>query len=179
MISLLTMAIFNNINQNQIENTCNFEKIRIPKEDIKCIDAGQYTKYCKHYSLPNEFIVTKEKGIGNNDNIIIKPEGIFTETDNNKEKIAEFTYKFQCYEFINPEGLSFANGPFLQLIIYPKDDSNPIWSLLILILIIFLMFILSGYCDLLDEGRTNNDFRWGYILGSSNGQHSRRRTYCE
>ena len=51
MISLLTMAIFNNINQNQIENTCNFEKIRIPKEDIKCIDAGQYTKYCKHYSF--------------------------------------------------------------------------------------------------------------------------------
>ena len=51
MIFFMTITILTFIEKNQIDNTCKFKKIRIPKEDIKCIHAGQYTKYCKHYSF--------------------------------------------------------------------------------------------------------------------------------
>lgn len=100
------------------------------KKDIRCTDTERYTKYCNHYSLPNEFIVTKEIGVGNKENIIIKPEGIFTETEYSKDQIAKFTYNFICH---NENGL-----PTLDLIISPKNDTNPIWSFIFVIFIIIL-----------------------------------------
>lgn len=176
MLWLTTLTILTNINQcniekNNIDNTCDFEKIRILKKDIKCIDTGHYTKYCNHYALPNEFIITKEKGIGNSENIIIKPEGIFTETDHDKQQIARFYYNFECY---NENG-----SPNLELIIYPRWDTNPIWSLILIIFIIIIAFFLIAICDSPNDRRRNSDFTWGYVLGSCNSGGSRSRTYCE
>ena len=177
MFWLTTITIFTNINQcnidrNNIDNTCDFEKIRILKKDIKCTDTGQYSKYCNHYSLPNEFIVTKEIGVGNKENIIIKPQGIFRETEYSKQQIAKFTYNFICH---NENGI-----PNLDLIISPKNDINPIWTFLFVIIIIILCIMVASICDSDNNNyrHSNNDFTWGYLLGSNNSRGT-TRTYCE
>ena len=50
--------------ENYIENTCNFNIIRLNYNDVLCNDYGRYKKYCLYDYLPDEFIIKKEIGVG-------------------------------------------------------------------------------------------------------------------
>lgn len=151
-----------NIQNNIINNNCEFQILRINRNQVKCYDKGEYEKYCKHYSIPNEFKVIKEIGIGNQDIYIFKPESIYKETNNNKIKLASFNYRFTCNKN--------TNIPNLEVIINPTYDISPFVTLFVIILLLLLICIIFSLfgCD---------DFTLGYIIASNLNSNS--RTYCE
>lgn len=180
MISLLFLTYSNvyslNIQDNIIQNTCNFNIIRIDKNDLECIDYGINKKYCNHNSLPNEFIITKEIGINNKENIIIKPYAMWIIIrENEKKKIADFYYTFTCN--------NIDNIPKLVLNIFPKkefdlsmyEDVIVVIFVIILIFIFLLLFALICPCML-----NNNNFWTGYIIGNLfTNESTRKKIYCE
>ena len=167
---ILTMAINEySYKENIINNNCEFQILRIAKNEVKCYDTGKYVKYCNHYAIPTEFQIIKEIGIGNKEILTFKPQGIYTETENTKQKDASFYYKFTC----NNEN----NIPNLELIIYPSSDVNPITNVFtIILIIIFICIIFVYFSD--DNSRNNNDFALGYLIGNSTSS-SYRKTYSE
>ena len=156
-----------NINMNKISNTCLFDKVRIYKRDIKCIDVGKNKKYCNHYSLPNEFIV--ERGISLfSYNYNISPKAMYT---SDRKKVADFYYSFIC---------SFReDSPSLELNIVPTENfdlsvSDELIHLIItLLLLIIIAMIITCICPCLTE----DNFLLGYIIGSSYNNND--RYYCE
>ena len=139
--------------ENIIENNCNFNIIRINKKDLLCSDYGINKKYCNHYLLPYEFIISKEIGVNNKENIIIKPYAMWeTNQINYNIKLADFYYTFTCSKD--------DNFPKLILNIVPKKEfDNSIYEgifyLLIKIIIIFISSLLFNYFNLF-----NSDIIW-------------------
>lgn len=172
MNALVNLLIVANINipNAYINNQCNFDILRINKQDISCIDYGKYSKYCNHYAQPNEFIVYNEKGLKGKQ-ITIKPSAMWEETDNNKYKIADFYYTFKCNKNDNTPTL-------IQHIVPTKGyDINPIYIIVVLIIIIVCIIYCCGLSDNYDNSYNNNDFWLGYLLACNN--NSGKRTYCE
>ena len=105
-----------------------------------CTDWGKYSHYCNHYSLPEEFIIYNEKGV-NGQNIVIKPEGMWENTEFTKRKIADFYYTFTCDN----------QDKFPKLIQHivptPLYDTNP-WPSIILFAIIISLILLC--CSVVD-----------------------------
>jgi hypothetical protein len=146
--------------ENNIKNTCNFDIIRLKQNTIKCIDYGNYEKYCNHYSQPNEFIIHNENGI-NGENIIIKPSAMWEQTDYGKYKVADFYYTFVC-------DIKTKSPKLIQHIIpTPQYDINP----LIKISILCILLVVLYYCF---YDNYNNSFLFGYFCGSSSSHY-----YCE
>ena len=99
MLSLLILCVSQNpaeIKTNKIDNRCSFNTLRIDKQDVICKDFGINRKYCNHYSLPSEFIITNENGI-NGEEIFIRPRFMVHESANSREKMAKFYYSFRCH----------------------------------------------------------------------------------
>ena len=175
MITLVNLLLMTNLDipKVYINNECNFDILRINKQDISCIDYGKYSMYCNHYSQPNEFIVYNEKGLKGKQ-ITIKPSAMWEETDNNKYKIADFYYTFKCNKNDNTPIL-------IQHIVPTKQyDVNPIYIIVLFIIIIIIIIICVLFCESNNNyhnSRNNNDFWLGYLLASNN--NSRSRTYCD
>ena len=167
-----------NIRQNKINNDCDFNIIRIKKKDIICYDFGLNKNYCKHYAIPNEIIVTKEKGL-NQDNIIIKPEKMYEEFTNNKVLMAKFYYSFICNKY--------DSEPILELNIVPTKQYDLSFreqlfqTLFMISLLILLILLFASLCPCLVNNRNNyNDGLFsGLILGNCLSGNNNRRTYCE
>ena len=165
--------------KNVIKNTCEFNTIRFKREHANCLDLGQYQKYCNDNNLANEFVVTREIGVGNKPVYTIKPTAMWEEFDNNRYKKADFYYNFYCDER--------DNEPQLQLNIIPTpgyDISFQARLLGIFVVILcacLLLIILAAMCPcLFDE--CNDNFSDGFFLGilaSNLGSSGNRRTYCE
>lgn len=164
--------------KNNIKNTCEFNTIRFKKEDTNCLDLGQHVSYCNNNNLANEFVVTKELGVGNKPVYTIKPTAMWEEVNNERYKMANFYYSFYCDER--------DNEPQLELNILPTpgyDISYKTQLFGIILLIVFvclLLFIIATmFPCLLDN---NDSFGDGLLLGilSSNlNRGNNRRTYCD
>ena len=81
MYFTLTLAVSFITNDNYINSDCEFDIIRLNKNQIKGIDSGVNKKYCNHYKFPNEIKITKERGIGLNDKFIFSPQAMYEEKD--------------------------------------------------------------------------------------------------
>ena len=85
--------------ENIVQNECNFDVLKIQRNDIKCIDYGINKKYCDHYSQAKEITITKKK---NSNNVIISaPHGMWEDSYHHHSKydstkIASFYYTFSC-----------------------------------------------------------------------------------
>lgn len=162
------------IRQNKISNTCDFDIIRIKRKDVTCLDFGQNKKYCNHYALPKEFVITKENGLFKN-TIVIKPEGMYEEFSNNKFAMAKFYYSFVCDHYEKEPNLELNIVPSLK---YDKSLGEEFAeSIVCLIFLIILCLIIGLMCPCLIEN--NNGFLSGLIIGNSIGSNSGRRVYCE
>ena len=75
---------------NIIKNTCEFNTIRFKKKDTNCLDLGQHVSYCNNNNLANEFVVTKELGVGNKPVYTIKPTAMWEEVNNERYKRYSF-----------------------------------------------------------------------------------------
>jgi len=151
------------IRQNQIKDNCVFEKIRIPISDVTCDDLGFHKKYCNHYSLPKEFVISKELSYDGNHYDIV-PKAMY-ESSNNR-KVADFYYYFSCEK---------DSGPELELNIIPrsgydKDPKQEIFEFFIVVL--FLLFIMAICPCVCKDG-----FLLGFIFGSS--IETKNGYYCE
>lgn len=170
MFSVLSLIVSSNYymgeRENIIQNNCEFDILRIKKSETMCVDYGRYSKFCNHYSQPQEFIVYNENGI-NGKNIIIKPYAIWEVTDYSKKKIADFYYTFTCDERDNYPKL-------IQYIVpMPGEDNNP---LVLLIFIIVIVIMILVFCP--QNTYYNSDNFWlGYVLGDSG--RARRRVLCD
>ena len=156
---------------NVISNNCEFDIIRIKKEDVMCADYGIYEKYCQHYSIPYEFTVQKERGLGNKDVYTIKPSAIFEESYNYKKKLANFYYNFSCDKLDNEAKLI--------LYILPTNEKSPttqFYEFIIVCIFLILLILIISYCNLPND--FNNNFSNGYILGSISN-NKKKRVYCE
>lgn len=156
---------------NVISNNCEFDIIRIKREEIMCADYGIYQKYCEHYSLPYEFTIQKERGLGNKDVYTIKPSAIFEESYNNKKKLADFHYNFLCDKLDNEAKL--------LLYIVPTNEKSPatqFYEFIIVFIFLILVFLIISHCNLPND--FNNSFSNGYILGSISN-NKKKRIYCE
>lgn len=104
------------IRENLIQNTCNFNIIRFNKNNILCIDYGYYKKYCNTNYLSNEFTIVKEFGLNHKLNYNIEPKTIFKLYNNQENTLANIYYTFTCSHE--------DNEPKLLLNIFPiKDES--------------------------------------------------------
>ena len=163
------------VRENIIQNNCNFNIIRFNKNELLCSDYGINKKYCNHYSLPNEFTITKEIGVNKKENIIIKPYALWETNDINfKIKVADFYYTFTCS---NKD-----NFPKLILNIVPKKEfdksfKQEIFEVLYLIsLVLIICVILALLCSY--KPNTNDNFWLGYIIGNSYNKYNITK-YCE
>ena len=80
MLSVILFALTyypDDLKENLILNSCDFNIIRFNKKDIMCTDYNYGEKYCNIYYLPYEFTITKELGVGNKINYNIEPKAIF------------------------------------------------------------------------------------------------------
>lgn len=131
------------LRENTISNTCEFNKIRFFKKDVLCVDYGINNKYCDHYSLSDEFIIEKEKGVNNIDNYIIKPDKIIEQTNNYKKTIANFYFSFTC-DYIE-------NYPKLLLTIIPTSDNIINEKYVIFLITLFLCLFTLYYFNIVNE----------------------------
>lgn len=162
------------IRQNKISNTCDFDIIRIKRNQVTCIDFGQNKKYCNHYALAKEFVITKENGLFKN-TIVIKPEAMYEEFSNNKHTMAKFYYSFVCDDYIMEPNLELNIVPTGK---YDKSLGKELGeSIVMIILLIFICLVIGLMCPCLVEN--NNGFVSGLILGNAIGNTSERRVYCE
>ena len=116
-VALITIAHYSiKMDENIIENNCNFNTVRFNRNDVMCADYGVYKKYCKSYYMPYEFIVTKEHGLNYKLNYNIEPKAIFEEYSNKKTVLANIYYRFTCS---NED-----NEPKLMLNIVPLNDMS-------------------------------------------------------
>jgi hypothetical protein len=46
------------IRENVLTNNCDFDILRFQRNEIMCIDYGIHKKFCNHYALNKEFLVT-------------------------------------------------------------------------------------------------------------------------
>lgn len=162
------------IRQNKISNTCDFDIIRIKHKDVTCIDFGQHKKYCNHYVLAKEFVITKENGLLKN-TIVIKPEAMYEEFSNNKFVMAKFYYSFVCDHYEMEPKLELNIVPSIK---YDKSLGEEIAeSLILLCLLIFVCLFLALIFPCLRHN--NNGFVSGLVIGSAIGSDSGRRVYCE
>ena len=123
------------LRENIIQNNCNFNIIRINRKDLLCSDYGINKRYCNDYSLPYEFIIIKEMGVNNKENIIIKPYAIWETNDYNyKIKVADFYYTFTCS--------NLDNFPKLILNIVPKKEFDKSFQQEIFEFIYLISFLL-------------------------------------
>ena len=160
--------------ENIIQNNCNFNIIRINRKDILCNDYGINKKYCHHFSLPNEFIISKEMGINYKENINITPYAMWETDDYSyKKKVADFYYTFTCS---NDD-----NFPKLIINIIPKKEFDKsfrqeIFEFIYLIcLLLVVCLILALICP--STHNTNDNFWLGYSM--SNFNIYKRIVYCE
>ena len=170
MLVFLYMILSENpadIRMHKVSNTCLFDKIRINKRDIKCVDFGENKKYCNHYSLPDEFIVEKEISLFGS-HYDISPKAMYT---GNRKKVADFYYSFIC---------SYREeSPSLELNIVPTknfDISLPeelIQLIVTLLLLIIVTIIVICICPCLSQ----DNFLLGYIVGSLYNNND--KYYCE
>ena len=140
---------------NVIKNNCDFDIIRIKKEDVMCSDLGIYNKYCDSENQPDEFIIYNEKTV-NKKQIIIKPYNLVIEKKYKKKLIANYYYYFTCD---NED-----NYPKLIQYIVPttNHDLNPIYDIIItilILLIILLVYYNIYYLNII------NQFWIGYLFG--------------
>lgn len=160
--------------ENNIKNTCNFDIIRLNKNNIQCIDYGNHEKYCNHYSQPNEFIIRNENGI-NGQNIIIKPSAMWEQTDTGKHKVADFYYTFICDKKTKSPKL------IQHIVPRPQYDINPLIKISIFCILVLLLLICCFYDHYHDRyshyhhnDYYDNSFLLGYFCGSSRSNY-----YCE
>ena len=177
MIGLLNLLILtNNPVKHQIDNQCNFDVLRIKHTKVSCNDYGVYSKYCNHYSLPNEFIIYNEKGL-NGKEIKIKPSAMWEETDNGKKKVADFYYTFKCHKGDKEPDV------ILNIVPTPGYDINPIYKVILFVVLISLVVYCTCCCNYDDDyysrNNSGNDFWIGYLLGSNTNNSNYSRTYCE
>ena len=166
------------IRLNKINSDCDFNIIRIKKKNIICYDFGLNKNYCNHYAIPNEIIVTKEKGL-NRDNIIIKPEKMYEEFRDNKVLMANLYYSFICNKY--------DSVPILELNIVPTKQYDLSFreqlfqTLFMISLLILLILLFASLCPcLVNNGNNYNDGLFsGLILGNCLSGNNNRRTYCE
>lgn len=165
------------IRENKINSDCDFNIIRIKKKHIICYDFGLNKNYCNHYAIPNEFIVTKEKGL-NQDNIIIKPEKMYEEFSNNKVLMANFYYSFICNKYDIEPILELNIVPTKQYDLSLGEQLFQTLFIISLLILIIVLFALLCPC-LLNNGNNYSDGLFtGLILGNS-ASYNNRRIYCE
>ena len=157
--------------ENTIENSCDFDILRIKKKDVMCSDYGTYVKYCNHYSIPEEFVIYNEKGI-NGKIITIKPYALWEETSSSKTKLADFYYIFTCDNRDNYPKLIQHIVP-----VYGKDI-NPLIYLVVIIILIFAVLIIcpNFYKNYNNSFNNLYNLETGYTIDSNNRQ--KRRMYC-
>ena len=170
MMLVLLMTVSENpadIKMNKVSNTCLFDKVRIKRKDINCVDFGINKKYCNHYSLPDEFIVTREISLLDS-HYDISPKAMYTD---DRKKVADFYYSFVCS--FREDSLS------LELNIVPTENfdlslvEELIALMVSLLMLISTMMIITLICPFL----TGDNLLLGYILGSSRSNND--RYYCE
>lgn len=162
------------IRENKISNTCDFDIIRIKRNQVTCLDFGQNKKYCNHYALAKEFVITKENGLFKN-TIVIKPEAMYEEFSNNKHTMAKFYYSFVCDYYEKEPNLELNIVPTRK---YDKSLGKELGeSIVMIILLIFICLIIGLMCPCLRDN--NNGFVSGLVIGSAIGSDSGRRVYCE
>ena len=150
--------------ENTIQNSCNFDILRISKNDRKCIDYGKYKNYCNHYSQPEEFIIKNENTL-NGKEIIINPKAMWEETNNGRFKVANFYYTFTCDKYNK-------NPKLIQHIVpRPNYDLHPIYNIIFFVIIILILIIICVYCP--HDNNDDNNFWIGYLCGSYNNSYSR------
>ena len=120
--------------ENVIRNDCEFEIIRFKRDEVDCFDYGKNVRYCNHYAMPNEYVVTKEKGINLKEVNTIKPDFLYKKTDYNKLKLADFYYEFTCNKI--------DSDPKLLLNIVPVNDNSALISCLYFIGLLLLFMIM-------------------------------------
>ena len=99
MLSTIMFALTyysDDLRENLVQNSCNFNIIRFNKKDIMCTDYGFNKKYCNNYYLPYEFTITKELGLNHKVNYNIEPKAIFEDYSNQKTILANIYYTFTC-----------------------------------------------------------------------------------
>ena len=99
MLSTIFFALTyypDDLRENLVQNSCNFNIIRFSRKDIMCADYGLNKKYCNSYYLPYEFAVTKEFGLNHKVNYNIEPKAIFEDYSNQKTILANIYYTFTC-----------------------------------------------------------------------------------
>lgn len=163
------------IRQHKISNNCEFDIVRLKRNEVSCTDLGSHKKYCHHQGLSKEFIITKENGIDKN-TIIIKPEAMYEEVNGQKYTMAQFYYSFNCnfYEKVPRLELNIVPTPN-----YDKSINENIADFLIVItLLVIIGFLTMLLCPCLLKN--NGDFTSGIIIGNVIGSNnSNRRVYCD
>lgn len=116
------------LTENTIQNSCNFNIIRFSKKHIMCTDYGLNKKYCNSYYLPYEFTIVKEFEINYKVNYNIEPKAVFEDYSNQKTILANIYYTFTC---------SYKdNEPKLLLNIVPTKDESMLEEFVTLIYMI-------------------------------------------
>ena len=166
--------------ENIVKNTCDFNTIRFKREKVACFDRGQNQMYCNDNNLANEFVVTKELGVGNKEIITIKPTAYFEEIDEKRYKIADFYYNFYCDER--------DNQPYLRVNIVPTANydisfAERFFGLVVLIcFVILVLLFISMTCPSALESNHRSNYSDGLLMGvlaSNMSRPKNRRRYCE
>ena len=169
---LISLTISSIHEENYIDSDCKFDTLRIQKQNVLCNDYGYYKKYCKHYALPDEFIVKQERGLDYKPTYNIKPSKMYKETNDNKVVIADFYYTFKCDKL--------DNEPRLYLRIIPTNDNitqNGFIEFIVCAIILVFIVILVIICY--PELSNVSDFSSGFILGSLSSNSSNKKIYCD
>ena len=131
MLSTIFFALTyypDDLKENLVQNSCNFNIIRFSRKDIMCSDYGLNKKYCNSYYLPYEFTIAKEFGLNHKVNYNIEPKAIFEDYSNQKTILANIYYTFTCSHE--------DNEPKLILNIVPIKDESLLEEIVILSYII-------------------------------------------
>ena len=181
MYSLIIAISFSSINnediysihrENIINSNCNFDTIRIKKQDVLCNDYGIYKKYCEHYAIPEEFTIKRELGMEGKTNYNIKQSKIYIESYDNKIVLADFYYTFKC------EHLD--NNYQLYLRIIPRSDKSfreELLELLICIVLfipVLILLVVIYPCIIIVS-----NFSSGFMLGSISSNSYNKKIYCD
>tara|TARA_B100000575_G_C22526224_1_gene340071 strand:+ start:18 stop:458 length:441 start_codon:yes stop_codon:yes gene_type:complete len=119
MLSTIFFALTyysDDLREDSIQNSCNFNIIRFNRNTIMCSDYGLNKKYCNSYYLPYEFTIAKEFGLNHKVNYNIEPKAIFEDYSNQKTILANIYYTFTCSHE--------DNEPKLILNIVPTTDQT-------------------------------------------------------
>lgn len=154
------------IKMNKISNTCMFDKVRILRKDVNCVDFGINKNYCNHYSLPDEFIVTRELSLMGS-HYDISPKAMYT---GKHKKVANFYYSFSCSYMEDVPRLELNIVPREQFDLSTGEEIVQFFIGLIVLLIILLIIGLACPC-LIQDG-----FLLGFLCGSS---LDNERYYCD